>query len=148
MARIIISHFKGQPGCVCIFGCVPLLMFAAVQPACRSYPPSLTPGGVMPSDRDPLTVRDTRYQRNAIRSTLFWCFLAPCQQQYHYYVKANWGENCRPMKNVLVVPVLNWGRRHEGIWWNGDIAPHIPTIGTRVSGQLNAWPLYCLRRSL
>jgi len=47
-----------------------------------------------------------------------------------------------------VLPVLNWGRRHESILWNGDIAPHIPTTGNKKSGQLRAWPLYCLRRSL
>ena len=100
MARTVISPMNVPPGCVCIFGCVPLFMFAAVQRACRPSPPSVTWGGVMPSDRNPLTVSETRYQRNAIRSTLFWCFLALCQQQYHYYVNANWNENCRPMKNV------------------------------------------------
>jgi hypothetical protein len=137
MARIVISPMKVTPGCVCIFGCVQLFMFAAVQRACRPSPPSVTCGDVMPSDRDPLTVSETRYQRNTIRSTLFWCFLALSQQQYHYYVNANWNENCRPMKNVKMYLCLIEDDAIS-IWWNGDIAPHIPTTATREDSCLAA----------
>jgi len=133
--------------CIYIFGCVPLFMFAAVQRACRPYPPSVTWGGVIPSDRDPPTVRETRYQRIAIRSTLFWCFLALCQQQYHYYVNANWSENCRPMKNVKFYLCLiedDAMKAYGGM----ETLLHSPTTGTKKSGQLRAWPLCCLRWSL
>jgi len=99
MARIVVPPVKVQPGRMYFRLC--FIVYVRCCSACvQAVSPIMTWGGVVPSDRDPLTVRETRYQRIAIRSTLFWCFLALCQQQYHYYVNANWNENCRPMKNV------------------------------------------------